>query len=56
MKNYKIRFHNVSGCLILQGSCQAELRYKIRKFVPELYIRSIELFEDYELYIKTQKQ
>ena len=56
MENYIIRFHNIPGYLILRGSCHAELMYKIRKFIPELYVRSIEQFEDYEFYIKTLKQ
>ena len=56
MENYVIRFHNTDAYLILQCNCLSELIYKIRKFIPGLYIRSIEEFEDYELYTKIQKQ
>ena len=56
MENYIIRFYNTDAYSILQCNCHAELMYKIREFIPKLYVRSIEEFEDYELYIRTQKR
>lgn len=54
MEHYLVIFHS-DFRVILTGSCEAEIKYKIETMFPEKYLRSIEIDEDYELRIKSQK-
>lgn len=56
LNGYLVRFHNESGFVLVQANCMAELKYKLRLFVPDLYIKKIEEFEDFGMIINLQKQ
>jgi len=53
--HYLIKFHNTDGFIFIEGNCIAEVKFKLSNLLPNLYVRKIEVFEDYEFYIDCQK-